>query len=137
MKRAVSAQKELDGFLAKYLNALELVAFLAFLLIVPSRRRWLLKPHFWLMLVIAALCCLPVFWWNAQHGWITALHVWGDAGMTGHANAQLTLTGHLQKLVADLLFLRMLNRSFPGWRKRGKYLSFKPLIKLRLTLTSL
>ncbi len=60
------------GFLAKYLNALELVAFLAFLLLVPSRRKWLLKPHFWLMLAVAVLCATPVLWWNWQHGWVSA-----------------------------------------------------------------
>src|SRR5271168_2491494 len=48
------------GFLAKYLNALELVAFLAFLLLVPSRRRLLGKPRFWLMLAVAVLCTTPV-----------------------------------------------------------------------------
>src|SRR5271163_3597235 len=37
-----------SGFLAKYLNALELVSFLAFLLVVPTRRQILLKPQFWL-----------------------------------------------------------------------------------------
>lgn len=59
------------GFLAKYLNALELVAFLAFLLLVPARRDWLGKPHFWLMLVVVLLCTAPVIWWNSQHDWIT------------------------------------------------------------------
>src|SRR5271155_3630791 len=43
------------GFLAKYLNALELVAFLAFLLLVPSRRRLLSRSGFWWMLAVAAL----------------------------------------------------------------------------------
>jgi 4-amino-4-deoxy-L-arabinose transferase-like glycosyltransferase len=61
-----------SGFLAKYLNALELVAFLAFLLLVPARRALLAKPGFWLMLAVAVLCTTPVFWWNEQHGWVSA-----------------------------------------------------------------
>jgi 4-amino-4-deoxy-L-arabinose transferase-like glycosyltransferase len=80
--RAIQKERMLDwlltgfavgcGFLAKYLNALELVPFLAFLLLIPSHRKWLLKPHFWLMLAVAVLCMTPVFWWNGQHGWVSA-----------------------------------------------------------------
>ncbi len=60
-----------SGFLAKYLNALELVSFLAFLLIVPERRKHLSKPGFWVMLLVTAICTTPVLWWNAQHDWLS------------------------------------------------------------------
>jgi 4-amino-4-deoxy-L-arabinose transferase-like glycosyltransferase len=75
------------GFLAKYLNALELVAFLAFLLLVPSRRRLLGKPRFWLMLAVAVLCATPVFWWNWQHGWVSA----DQLAHRGHLNGPFDL----------------------------------------------
>ena len=75
------------GFLAKYLNALELVAFLAFLLLVPARRRLLLKPHFWLMLLVALLCTTPVWWWNWQHGWVCG----GLLANRGHLNGPFVL----------------------------------------------
>jgi len=75
------------GFLAKYLNALELLAFLAFLLLVPSRRHLLLKPGFWLMLVGAGLCTTPVLWWNWRHGWISA----SQLGNRGHLNGPFDL----------------------------------------------
>ena len=58
------------GFLAKYLNALELVSFLLFLLLVPGRRRFLTRPGFWLMLLTTLVCTTPVLWWNWQHDWI-------------------------------------------------------------------
>lgn len=70
------------GFLAKYLNALELISFLAFLLLIPTRRHWLAKPHFWLMLAVAVLCTTPVLWWNWQHGWASAKQL----GERGHLN---------------------------------------------------
>jgi 4-amino-4-deoxy-L-arabinose transferase-like glycosyltransferase len=60
-----------SGFLAKYLNALELVSFLAFLLVMPDRRRLVAQPGFWLMLLVTAICTTPVFWWNGEHGWIS------------------------------------------------------------------
>jgi 4-amino-4-deoxy-L-arabinose transferase-like glycosyltransferase len=76
-----------SGFLAKYLNALELVAFLAFLLLVPERRRLLLQPGFWLMLLVALLCTTPVFWWNWQHGWVSA----GQLATRGKLNEPFAL----------------------------------------------
>jgi len=75
------------GFLAKYLNALELVAFLLFLLLAPERRRLLAKPPFWLMLAMTALCTTPVLWWNYRHGWVSAAQL----GNRGHLNGPFTL----------------------------------------------
>ena len=74
-----------SGFLAKYLNALELVAFLAFLLAVPARRGLLRKRGFGLMLLIAVICTTPVFWWNAQHGWVSGAQLAqrGQLGVPG------------------------------------------------------
>jgi 4-amino-4-deoxy-L-arabinose transferase-like glycosyltransferase len=72
-----------SGFLAKYLNALELISFLAFLLVVPERRALLARPGFWLMLVVTAVCATPVLWWNAQHGWIS----FGQLMNRGHLNS--------------------------------------------------
>ncbi len=60
-----------SGFLAKYLNALELISFLAFLLTVPERRVLLARPGFWLMLLVTAICVSPVIWWNTHHDWIS------------------------------------------------------------------
>ncbi len=120
--RAIQEERLLDwlltgfavgcGFLAKYLNALELVAFLAFLLLVPSRRRLLLKPYFWWMLMVAVLCATPVFWWNWRHGWVSA----GQLVQRGHLDGPFVLHYStfldflaLQSLViSPLLFLALL-----------------------------
>jgi 4-amino-4-deoxy-L-arabinose transferase-like glycosyltransferase len=74
-----------SGFLAKYLNALELLSFLIFLLIVPAHRRFLSGRGFWLMILVAVICTTPVFWWNAQHGWVsgTQLEHRGQIGVPG------------------------------------------------------
>ena len=95
--RAIEEERLLDwlltgfavgcGFLAKYLNALELVAFLAFLLLAPSRRRLLLKPCFWLMLLVAVLCATPVLWWNWQHDWVSLIQL----GKRGHLGESFAL----------------------------------------------
>jgi 4-amino-4-deoxy-L-arabinose transferase-like glycosyltransferase len=89
------------GFLAKYLNALELVAFLAFLLLAPARRGLLLRPQFWTMLVVAVLCTTPVFWWNGRHGWVSA----GQLANRGHLNGPFEI--HFSTF-ADFLGLQAL-----------------------------
>lgn len=100
------------GFLAKYLNALELAAFLAFLLLAPSRRRFLLQPCFWLMLAVAVLCTTPVLWWNWRHGWVSAAQL----GNRGHLNGPFDLhvstfrdfLGLQAVVMSPLLFLALL-----------------------------
>lgn len=63
------------GFLAKYVNALQLLCFLAFLVWTPSQRGHLRNPKVLFALGVFLLCTLPVFWWNQHHGWITATHL--------------------------------------------------------------
>ena len=69
------------GILAKYTMVL-FVPFLGlFLLATPSHRRLLWTLGFWVMALIAALCCLPIVLWNIQHDWITLQHARGHAGL--------------------------------------------------------
>ena len=116
------------GFLAKYLNALELVAFLVFLVIVPARRNLLGRSGFWLMLLIAVACALPVFWWNQQHGWASATQL----GVRGHVHDRFRLTfstfgdffGSQALVVSPLLFLALLvaaaRAKWSAWKSRGR-----------------
>ncbi len=57
--------------LAKY-HALLLIAGVGlFLLCNADARRQLYSPWPWLSLLLVALACLPVVWWNAEHDWIS------------------------------------------------------------------
>jgi 4-amino-4-deoxy-L-arabinose transferase-like glycosyltransferase len=83
------------GILAKYTMALWLPSVGLFLLISPSTGRARLLPSqaarrgrslalpsgFWLACVIAAAFCLPIFYWNWQHDWVTVRHVGWQAGV--------------------------------------------------------
>ncbi len=69
------------GILAKYTMVLWLVSAGLFLLTSPQRRRLLLRPGFWVMVGVVAVCCLPIVVWNAAHGWVTLRHVSGLAGL--------------------------------------------------------
>ena len=63
------------GFQAKYTNAAELISFALFLLIVPSKRKLLFSGKMFLLLGTFVVLALPIVFWNAFYGWITAMHV--------------------------------------------------------------
>jgi len=101
-----------SGFLAKYLNALELVAFIAFLLAIPARRHLLLSARFWGMLGMTLLCTLPVWWWNWQHHWSSVVQL-GDRGhLSGspdiHFSTFLDFMTMQALVISPLLFLALL-----------------------------
>ena len=69
------------GFLCKYTAFYQIICFGIFFALWPAARFHLRKPGPWLALLIFLTCTLPVVIWNSQHGWITAHHVAGNAGM--------------------------------------------------------
>ncbi len=66
------------GFMSKYTNLTQCVSWLVFFLLWPAARIHLRRPGPWLALCITVLFMVPVIIWNAQHGWITVLHVASD-----------------------------------------------------------
>ncbi len=104
------------GFLAKFINAIELLCFLLFLASDPEKRRRLSEKGFYLMLLTVALGTLPVIYWNSQHGWITATHL-QERGALNHP-FQIRLGETLQFLymqavvISPLYFLGMIVASF-------------------------
>jgi 4-amino-4-deoxy-L-arabinose transferase-like glycosyltransferase len=119
-----------SGFLAKYLNALELLSFLAFLLLVPTRREWLRKPHFWLMLAVAVVCMSPVFWWNHRHGWVSATQLEHRGKLDGPFVIDLSFfrdfLGLQALVISPFLFLGLLASALIAsllyWRRKpAKY----------------
>ncbi len=69
------------GFLCKYNALYQIVCFGIFFALYRPARIHLRKPGPWLALLIFLICTLPVVIWNSRHGWITAHHVAGDAGL--------------------------------------------------------
>lgn len=59
--------------LAKYTAILPAMAVIA-ILILRKGPRILIQPGPWVALLIAGLMVLPVFYWNAQHDWISFLY---------------------------------------------------------------
>ena len=98
------------GMLAKYTMALFPASLGLFLLVSRRHRPLLMRPGFWLMGLIAALCGLPIVLWNAQHGWVTLLHVGRQAGMHGEGIRWL---GPLEYVGGQ--FALVLGVWFVGW----------------------
>jgi 4-amino-4-deoxy-L-arabinose transferase-like glycosyltransferase len=73
------------GILAKYTMILWLPSLGLFLLASSAHRRLLVRPGFWLMSIISALCCLPILIWNLRNGWVTLLHMRVHAGLASDA----------------------------------------------------
>ncbi|MCE0523295.1 MAG: glycosyltransferase family 39 protein [Methylacidiphilales bacterium] len=126
------------GFLAKYLNALELAAFLAFLLLVPSRRRLLLKPSFWLMVAVALLCATPVLGWNWRHGWVSIGQLENRARLNEpfgfHYSTFLNFLCFQALALSPLLFLALLVTATVVLLKKGLLKNEGELLLLLLFL---
>ena len=69
------------GILAKYTMVLFLPSVSLFLLTTPAYRPLLWRRGFWIMGVVAGLCCLPILIWNFQHQWVTVQHLLGLSGL--------------------------------------------------------
>ena len=61
------------GLLSKYTLGLLGFSALLFMLMDPTARRWLSRPHPYLASVLALLLFTPVIVWNSQNDWISFL----------------------------------------------------------------
>jgi 4-amino-4-deoxy-L-arabinose transferase-like glycosyltransferase len=59
------------AMLAKYPGVLLGLGLLAYLLLAPARRRWLLRPQPYAAALIALALQAPVLLWNWQHDWVS------------------------------------------------------------------
>ena len=86
--------------LSKYHAALLGAGMAVFLFTDIAARRWLARPQPYAALLIAAICVLPVFVWNAQHDWISFRFQGGRAAGPGNP-----VTALLQNLAGQAGYL--------------------------------
>jgi 4-amino-4-deoxy-L-arabinose transferase-like glycosyltransferase/membrane-associated phospholipid phosphatase len=114
------------GFMSKHTNLAQCVSWCAFFALWPPARRHLRRPGPYLALLIAVLFYLPVIIWNAQHHWITAVHVASD-GHLGEASHRTYVMEFLLTeagLLHPLFFIAALWAAVAFWRRgRGDPLS--------------
>ena len=87
--------------LSKYIGALAPLGLLAFLAISPAERRWFRHPAPYVAAMLALLVILPVFLWNAQHGWVS----FAFQGSRGVASGGLKPLGVLRIALGQIAFL--------------------------------
>lgn len=90
LERALLANKNLAwvgagiafglGILSKYTLGLLGFAALAFILLDPTARRWLSRPHPYIATAVALLMFSPVIIWNMEHEWVSFLFQTGRIG---------------------------------------------------------
>lgn len=107
------------AFLSKYSALYEPVCFGIFFALWPAARIHLRKPGPWLALLVFLVCTLPVWIWNARHGWITVNHVASNAGIGGHAKIR-TLDFLLDEfaLLNPIFFIGMIWALIASWKFR-------------------
>lgn len=62
------------GMFSKYTTLFFAVSILAWLVLVPERRRWLINPWPWAGAALAIAIFSPVLVWNAQHHWASFVY---------------------------------------------------------------
>ena len=87
--------------LSKYIAALTALGLLAFLVISPKERRWFGHPAPYAAGALAALMAVPVFVWNASHGWASFVF----QGARGAASAGLKPIQVVEMAIGQVLYL--------------------------------
>jgi hypothetical protein len=132
--------------LSKYTGAIELVSFLCFCAWHPPSRQHFRRPTFASMLLVFALCLIPILVWNWQHGFPTShflVHRGAlDEQMRLRPLEVLSFLGQQAGVVSPVLFLCLLAAlCWPGLGKTppvqtGYLLAlFLPLFLLYLILS--
>jgi membrane-associated phospholipid phosphatase len=115
------------GFLCKYTAACQIACWAICFALWPAARAHLRRPGPWLALLIFLACTTPVILWNAQHGWISAHHVAGNAGLGSHWKPTLRFFWEFLFVEAGLLnpifFVGALWAMFAFWKQPRHKLS--------------
>src|SRR5437762_843942 len=109
------------GFLSKYTNALELVSILLVLAFAPRLRQEFKLPGLYSLLVLFALCTVPPIVWNAQHAWITLVHLRSrgslEHGFGFHPVEVISFLGQHFLAYSPFLFLALAWGVIGSWRR--------------------
>jgi hypothetical protein len=109
------------GFLCKYTNALELVSVALILALVPRLRGEFKRAGFYSLLGACILCAIPPIIWNAQHAWITLVHLRSRGGLNEesgfHPTALLLFLIEHFATYSPLLFLGVAWATLASWRR--------------------
>ncbi len=109
------------GFLCKYTSVFEIVSVLVVLTLVPRLRRVFKRSGVYLLIGTFVLCAIPPIVWNAQHAWITLVHLRSrgnlERGFGFHPVEVLSFLGQHFIVFSPLLFLALAWGVIASWRR--------------------
>jgi hypothetical protein len=109
------------GFLSRWINALEIVCVLLVLAFAPRLRQEFKRPGLYWLLGCFVICTIPPIVWNAQHAWITLLHLRTRGGLTDDVGFRplepLKFLGQHFLFYSPLLFAALVWGVIGSWRR--------------------
>jgi hypothetical protein len=109
------------GFLGRFTNAFEIVCVLLVLAFAPRLRQEFKKPGLYWLLGIFVVCTIPPIIWNAQHAWITLLHLRTRGSLTEDVGFRplepLKFFGEHFIFYSPLLFAAVVWAVVRSWRR--------------------
>jgi hypothetical protein len=109
------------GFLSKYTNALELISIFLVLVLVPRFRREFTRTGFYALLAVFVICTIPPIVWNAQHAWITLIHLRSRGSLEETPDFRplevLIFLGEHFATYSPILFLALVWAVIASWRR--------------------
>ncbi|MEI7939674.1 MAG: glycosyltransferase family 39 protein [Verrucomicrobiota bacterium] len=120
------------GFLAKFINAVQLVCIVIFLCWSRPHRRFLFSWQMLALLLGFGVCSLPVFWWNVQTGWLN-IQALSERGGLDHSFAirpseVLKYVGGQLGAITPLLLVGMVIAAIGLWRTQSAEARVKHLL---------
>jgi hypothetical protein len=120
------------GFLAKFINAMQLLSLVVFMCWSRPHRHFLFSRQNIAMFAAFLVCAFPLFWWNSQTGWlhIRALHERSGIGHSFgiHPNEVLRYLGGLLGVITPLLLIGMAVAAIGLWRSQSSEARVKHLL---------
>jgi len=109
------------GFLCKYTNGLEMISVILVLALTPRLRREFARPGFYSLFGVFLICTIPPIVWNAQHAWITLIHLRSRGGLDTapgfHPLELLTFLAEHFVTYSPILFFALAWAVFASWRR--------------------
>ena len=109
------------GFLSRWINAFEIVCVLLVLAFAPRLRQEFKRPGLYWLLGCFVICTIPPIVWNAQHAWITVLHLRTRGSLTEDVGFRplepLKFFGEHFLFYAPLLFAALVWGVIGNWRR--------------------
>ena len=105
------------GLNAKYAMGYFVLCIGVYLILAPSRRPLLRRPHLWIALAIALALIAPNLIWNATHGFATFAHTASNAHWTGslfHPDQALEFLASQFAIFGPVLFIALLLVTWQG-----------------------